>query len=148
MKLVPRERKQRADYLLENAASLRLGHLFLGWNSKRSKNPRKTRTGASLSGKSKTTTKVCNSTEPIPTPPLPEPTTTLQLTICFVNGETSSLTIEVSSSVSELKNSIRKICDLPDEPVLFCNGKILAPAEQLLGRLGVENGSIVHSFSG
>ncbi|KPI90253.1 hypothetical protein ABL78_0635 [Leptomonas seymouri] len=35
MKLAPRKRRERADYLLENAAALQLGRLYLGWGKKR-----------------------------------------------------------------------------------------------------------------
>ena len=44
MKLAPRERRQRSDYLVDNAAALQIGHLFLNWGKKRSK--RKGKRGA------------------------------------------------------------------------------------------------------
>lgn len=37
MKLEPRERRVSSDYLLDNAAALKLGSLYLGWNSKASR---------------------------------------------------------------------------------------------------------------
>lgn len=158
MKLSPRERKPRVDYLLENAAALRLGNLYLGWNKKRKRKNSLSHTKIVKSTNKNAKTKSSQIKKknvvlpvPVPTPPLPEEgkNDRIQLSVCFVNGETVCVIVKLSTTVSELKTQICRICPLHSEsnPILYSNGVILAPQEAQLFELGVTTGAIIHCFS-
>lgn len=165
MKLQPRERKVRSDYLLENAAELGLGYLFLGWKKKPKK--QKTRKDKLTTGekekkagrKSKVSVKSVKKVKlkgvplsPTPTPPLPQSRSAgdeLELNICFVNGETLKIEARSHWTVAELKAQIGKSCPSSDSnPALFANGGMLSPNGSLISHLGVKGGSVVYCMPG
>lgn len=157
MKLLPRERKERSDFLLENAASLQLGNVYLGWN-RRKRSRTKVRKGkesllkaqaAELKKREKTRKARKNGAlvQPIPTPPIPpeKKTEDLVLTICFVSGEVVNVCVNVNSTVADLKFQIQTSCLYSDSnPSLFANGAKLSPDGSLLRNFGISNGAIVY----
>lgn len=169
MKLQPRERKVRSDYLLENAAELGLGYLFLGWKRKvkkpkRKGKPAKSEEVSTTGRKNKKGDKASSSRpvkkirragapiHPTPTPPLPPSPSVgdkLDLNICFVNGETLKVQASSHWTVAELKAQIGKCCPSSDSnPALFANGGMLSPNGSLISHLGVTGGSVIYCMPG
>lgn len=157
MKLLPRERKQRSDFLLENAASLHLGRLFLGWDRKKpfrakaakEKKDLLSAKKAKLRKREKSRKKLSPAAlpHPIPTPPLPQQKVEedIRLAICFVSGETLEVLVNVNSTVKDLKHHIKTTCsDSDSSPSLFANGAKLSPDGSLLRNFGVGNDTIVY----
>lgn len=157
MKLLPRERRERSDFLLENAASLRLGYLYLGWNRKkrsrskaRKENEKHLKTEGPK-GKSREKAKKVSQrgpvVQPIPTPSLPPENSEedLVLAICFVSGEVVEVSVNINSTVGDLKYQIKTSClQSNSSPSLFANGAKLSPDGSLLRNFGVSNGTIVY----
>eukprot|EP00796_Vickermania_ingenoplastis_P005308 gene5308-3810_t len=159
MKLPERQRKPSADYLLDNAASLRLGYLFLGWKKKRSKKTSRIRKVKSIRSTiakvrkgrkafSQQKNKLRKKVLPQPTPPPVIPARsldeTINVTVCFVNGETISLRSSLSTTVFELQQQVECIGLLPQtETRLFANGGRLLPQGGQLGQLGILDGAVV-----
>lgn len=157
MKLLPRERKERSDFLLENAASLHLGRLYLGWDRKKRSRAKVTKGNEHLltvkreklrnREKSRKKLNPAALPHPIPTPPLPlqKVEGDIRLAICFVSGETLEVLVNTNSTVKDLKYHITTACsDSDSSPSLFANGAKLSPDGSLLRNFGVENETIVY----
>lgn len=164
MKLEPRERKPLPNYILDNAASLNLGKLYLGWNRKtsrptervykythRKKKSRKYSRSKPLAvHRNKLTMQgqgEC-SLQPTPTPFLSERLENhIDITVCFVNGETLSLPTSSAATVSALEQQIREVWGGESAPILYYDGALLHPGDTLEA-VGLINKSIVLCITG
>lgn len=151
MKIEPRERKQSSDFILDNAAALNLGQLFLGWGKKKKR--RHLATDKVKAQKKEAAPKDARKKKSNPRSTRQSTKISKKLTaenenevfVCFVNGETVNVSVSEKSTVADLKLKIcREFPKADPNPIFFANSGVLQPEGKLLTHFGVESGSVVY----